>query len=114
MLRATLLVLVVIGVGGCGGAESNQSSPASPPPSGGASATTEFPQSIGAARSDLDKDEHDVQLASSDCQAACKALASMERAADQLCLVAEPQECSDARVRVDRAKRAVSAQCGGC
>jgi hypothetical protein len=69
---------------------------------------------IGNARSDFQGREHDVELAASDCQAACKALASLERAANHLCAVAEPDECTDARVRVDRAKRAVTSQCGGC
>ena len=69
---------------------------------------------IGNARADFQGREHDVELAASDCQAACKALASLERAANHLCAVAEPDECTDARVRVDRAKRAVTSQCGGC
>lgn len=69
---------------------------------------------IGNARADFQGREHDVELAASDCQAACKALASLERAANHLCAVAEPEECTDARVRVDRAKRAVTSQCGGC
>ncbi len=74
----------------------------------------EFPEFIGAARADVDKATHDVDLALSDCQSACKALASLERSVNHLCLVAEPEECSDARVRFDRARRAVLAQCGGC
>ena len=69
---------------------------------------------IGNARNDFQGREHDVELAASDCQAACKALASLERAANHLCAVAEPDECTDARSRVDRARRAVSQQCGGC
>jgi hypothetical protein len=69
---------------------------------------------IGNARGDFQGREHDVELAASDCQAACKALASLERAANHLCAVAEPEECTDARVRVDRAKRAVTSQCGSC
>ena len=69
---------------------------------------------IGNARADFQGRERDVELAASDCQAACKALASLERAANHLCAVAEPDECTDARARVDRAKRAVTSQCGGC
>ena len=69
---------------------------------------------IGAARQDFQTTEHDFQIAATDCQAACKALASLERAANHLCAVAEPDECTDARSRVDRARRAVSQQCGGC
>ena len=80
----------------------------------GAGGANEFPASIGVARADLDKAAHDVDLALSDCQSACKALASFERSVTHLCLVAEPEECSDARVRFDRARRAILAQCGGC
>jgi hypothetical protein len=69
---------------------------------------------IGNARNDFQGREHDVELAGSDCQAACKALASLERAANHLCAVAEPEECTDARVRADRARRAVTSQCGSC
>ena len=69
---------------------------------------------IGAARQDFQTSEHDFQVAATDCQAACKALASLERAANHLCAVAEPDECTDARARVDRARRAISQQCGGC
>lgn len=109
MLRRALVVVVLVG---CGGAmEANKSASPASAPSGGAS---EFPESVGAAREEMTKDERDVEIASSDCQAACKALASLERAADRLCMVAEPQECSDARVRVDRAKRAITEKCGGC
>ena len=119
MLRALLTssAVALALAAGCGGAATAEKSAPAAPSGGaaaGASGTSDFPPSVGAARSDFDREEHEVQLASSDCQAACKALASMERAADRLCLVAEPQECSDARVRVDRAKRAISAQCGGC
>src|SRR5580765_4583606 len=69
---------------------------------------------IGNARSDFQARQHEIELAASDCTAACKALASLERAANHLCAVAEPEECTDARARVDRAKRAVTSQCGGC
>jgi hypothetical protein len=69
---------------------------------------------IAAGRADFQKNAHDFDLAATDCTLACKALASLERAADHLCAVAEPDECTDARARVDRAKRAVQSQCGGC
>ena len=69
---------------------------------------------IGNARSDFQGSARELELAASDCQAACKALSSLERAANHLCAVAEPDECTDARARVDRARRAVTSQCGGC
>lgn len=69
---------------------------------------------LAAGRADYQKSAHDFDVEAGDCTLACKALASLERAADHLCAVAEPEECTDARARVDRAKRAVNMQCGGC
>ena len=69
---------------------------------------------IGAGRGDFQKNVQEFDRVSTDCAVACKALASLERAANHLCAVAEPEECNDARVRVDRARRAVQSQCGGC
>jgi hypothetical protein len=96
----------------CAAAESSQSKTPS-----GAGAKEEHPAewyTIGNARNDFQSREREIELAAADCQAACKALASLERAANHLCAVAEPEECTDARARVDRVKRAVSSQCGGC
>jgi len=91
------------------------------PASGGASPGAKGAEShpaewytVGAGRADFEKNEHDFDRVATDCTLACKALASLERAANHLCAVAEPDECNDARVRVDRARRAVEAQCGGC
>lgn len=84
-------------------------------PSGGAAEThpSEW-YTVGAGRSDFQRSEQEFDQVSTDCAVACKALASLERAANHLCAVAEPEECSDARVRVDRARRAVEAKCSGC
>jgi hypothetical protein len=88
------------------------SSPQAKTPATGAHPSAWY--TIGAGRADYQKSLHDFDQVSADCTLACKALASLKRAADHLCVVAEPEECSDARVRVDRARRAVEAQCGGC
>jgi hypothetical protein len=101
-------------VAACAASESSTTKSTTPATGGGAGGATEFPESIGSARAEHDKAAHDVDLALSDCQNACKALASLERAVNHLCLVAEPEECTDARVRFDRARRAVNAQCSGC
>jgi hypothetical protein len=106
MVRKSAALLFVVA---CAADQSKSASPAG--------AKEEHPAewyTIGNARADFQGREHDIELAASDCQAACKALASLERAANHLCAVAEPEECTDARVRVDRAKRAVQSQCGGC
>ena len=108
MVRKAAVVFFVLFVVACA-ASSSESKSAAPAGSG-----SEEWKTIGAARSDFQARERDVELAASDCQAACKALASLERAANHLCAVSEPDECTDARARVDRAKRAVTSQCGGC
>ncbi len=110
--RSCVALVVCVGAVVVACASSDASSKAvSPSGSGGA----DFPESIGAARGELEKASHEVDQANAaDCQAACKALASLERAANHLCMVAEPDECTDARSRLDRARRAITAQCGGC
>ena len=106
--------LLAVGLCACGvaacAAESSAPKTAAPPGATGEA----MPPSIGAARSELTEREHDFEMAGADCEKACKALASLQRAADHLCVLSEPDECADARARVDRARRAVSAQCGGC
>jgi hypothetical protein len=94
--------------GGCAAGEPSTQAPKNAPPH-----PPEW-YTLAAGRIDFQKSEHDFELAATDCTLACKALASLERAANHLCAVAEPDECNDARVRVDRARRAVNAQCGGC
>ena len=112
MLRKTAaLLLAVSAVVACAAGSSESKSVT--PSNGGESHPAEW-YTIGAARQDFQTSEHDFQVAATDCQAACKALASLERAANHLCAVSEPDECTDARARVDRARRAVSQQCGGC
>jgi hypothetical protein len=114
MLRRTLLILFIAAVvAACASAESSGAK--STTPAGGTA--DQHPAewyTIGNARNDFQGRQREFDLAASDCQAACKALASLERAANHLCAVSEPEECTDARARVDRAKRAISQQCGGC
>jgi len=56
----------------------------------------------------------------SDCTKMCKALASMQRAADHLCdlvknaAVTDKKKCTDAKARVDHARDKVLSACGGC
>jgi hypothetical protein len=108
MVRKALLLAMVVG---CAGGQESKGSTTTPGATGGAG---EFPETIGAARTDLEKSAKEVDASLSDCQTACKALASLERSVNRLCMVAQPEECSDARVRFDQARRAVLAQCGGC
>jgi MYXO-CTERM domain-containing protein len=57
--------------------------------------------------------EYDA-LSTSDCLAACKALASMQRAADRLCELDTGTTCAEARAKVDDARRRVRAACPMC
>lgn len=57
--------------------------------------------------------QRELELAGSDCAAACRALGSMERATARLCTL-EEASCEDVRVRLLRSRERVRASCGGC
>jgi hypothetical protein len=92
-------------------------SPPPPPPS-----PADQPTERGAARiaagAELARAQRDLELAASDCESACRALASMERATSHLCSLAEEPDdqrrCDDARLRLTAARGRVRAACGGC
>jgi hypothetical protein len=69
---------------------------------------------MNAARGDLDRAESQVSAAMSDCATACRALESMERAAEHLCALDGGSECGRARERLEAARQRVRASCGGC
>jgi hypothetical protein len=99
----------------CGGAEAASPTSAAPdnktaPEAAGSTVVPE----VGAARADFDRAENQVGAATGDCAAACRALASMQRAADHLCSVDGGPECARARQRVDTARERVQASCGQC
>ena len=114
----------------CGGSAAPESvTPASS--SGGSTASPDMtPQNAGAqnttppndtrsvrmnaARSDLDRAESQISAAMSDCATACRALESMERAAEHLCALDNGTECGRARERLEAARQRVRASCGGC
>lgn len=62
--------------------------------------------------------ELDIATSERDCSRACRALESMERAAQQVCELArspeERRECASAGEQVDKARTKVQAACGGC
>jgi hypothetical protein len=66
----------------------------------------------------MDRAQSAVEAAAGDCSAACRALASMERAADHLCdLAGDPEDqrrCDDARRRVIAAREHIKSACGTC
>ena len=69
---------------------------------------------MNAARGELDRSEAQVNAAMSDCATACRALESMERAAEHLCALDDGSECGRARERLEAARQRVRASCGGC
>jgi MYXO-CTERM domain-containing protein len=58
-------------------------------------------------------DEH-AALSTQDCVTACKAAASIRRAADKICGLEPGRRCSDARAKADDAQRRVQAACPDC
>jgi hypothetical protein len=68
---------------------------------------------LAEARRDLD-----IATSERDCARACRALESMERAAEQVCELArspdERRECTAAGEQVDKARTKVQSACGGC
>lgn len=103
------------------GQPSEEPTPSAAPPA--AAATSPGDASSGArareaARAELARAQRDLETANSDCAAACRALASMERATDHLCALAgdsdDQSRCDDARRKVLAARERVRSTCGSC
>lgn len=58
--------------------------------------------------------EEHAALSTQDCVTACKALASIRRAADKICGLEPGPRCVDARAKADDAQRRVQAACPDC
>lgn len=148
MNRASLwLPLVLCAVCGCAGAAPAKAPPASPaaapanaesPPAGSPATELEGPRAApspapppvettqptqpeaarASARVEMDRAERELDTAAGDCQSACRALASMERATTHLCSLADQDDdrrrCEDARRRLSEARNRVRAACGAC
>ncbi|MEZ4261345.1 MAG: hypothetical protein R3B36_19870 [Polyangiaceae bacterium] len=73
---------------------------------------------IAAAARDVDVASRELDVAAGDCQAACRALGSMDRSAGRICELArgtdETQRCDEAKRRVLGARDKVRATCGAC
>lgn len=119
--------LVVVGmIGGvfvaaCGGAaESPAQTPSQTNPSTAApesvhtAGVADRSPEVANARGEIDRAERQIGASQGDCAAACRALASMERAAEHLCALDSGVECGHARDRVEAARERVRASCGGC
>jgi hypothetical protein len=53
-------------------------------------------------------------LSTQDCATACKALASIRRAADKICALEPGPRCADARAKADDAQHRVQSACPDC
>jgi hypothetical protein len=95
------------------------------PPAAAAPPNTAPPMgqpAVGGARAvalgELERSEHELKASPGDCATACRALASMERAAAQICSLTgesgDAAQCDDARRRLLSARDRVRSACGGC
>ncbi|WP_437932110.1 hypothetical protein WMF37_23610 [Sorangium sp. So ce291] len=97
-------------------------SPAAPPPATSPAppappaATGSAPRPTTAGREHPSKKAEAEQVSAAPCETACRALASMSRAAQHLCGLAgdADQRCDAARTRVKSATDRVEAQCPRC
>lgn len=87
--------------------------------------TTAVPTLAFAADAGAPKSDHDVvklgvdiqeqlELLSRDCTTACRALQSIQRAADRICELEPGERCKDAKSKADDAARKVHASCPDC
>ncbi|MGK3983407.1 hypothetical protein WME99_10230 [Sorangium sp. So ce136] len=94
-------------------------SPAAPPPAPAPAppaAADSAPRATTAGRERPSKKAEAEQVSAAPCETACRALASMSRAAQHLCGLAgdADQRCDAARTRVKSATDRVEAQCPRC
>lgn len=84
-------------------------------PGGGANSRT---MAFSAALDEVDSSQRQLDVAAGDCNNACRALGSMDRAAGRLCSLAqgndEGRRCDDAKKKVYSARDRVKQTCGAC
>lgn len=92
------------------------STPASP--AGGAGGATSRAMALQSAASEVESSQRELDVAAGDCRNACRALASMDRAAGKVCALSQGdgdgRRCEDARTRVYSARDRVRSTCGEC
>lgn len=106
-LVLTLLVYATAACSGAAGGEGAKTVVVQPPPSGGT------PVSDPKAISDLDLGERRIEVAGSDCAAACAGLSTMTRARIKLCSP-RTSACEDAERREGDARKKVAGFCEDC
>lgn len=97
-------------------AGSSSYAPAPPPP---ALPGQPAKPSLQASSADLDKAARELDVAAGDCTTACRALASMDRAAGRICNLSsgsdeDGKRCTDAKERVYSARDKVKSTCNVC
>lgn len=84
-------------------------------PGGGATSRT---MAFSSALDEVDTSQRQLDVAAGDCNNACRALGSMDRACGRLCGLAqgsdESRRCEDAKKKVYSARDRVKQTCGAC
>jgi hypothetical protein len=112
---ATMTETPSTGAGGAG-----TSGVAAPMPSEKTPGSDGMVDDVAHAQIQFEESNKAFSAASGDCASMCKALSSMQRAADHLCGLTKDdgdsgkKRCDDAQAKVDGAKERVKATCGGC
>ncbi|MEI7891449.1 MAG: hypothetical protein WCI05_00070 [Myxococcales bacterium] len=113
-------LVLVFALGACGGAGRPASAPAvttpAPPAAPAASVWAGGVDRGQALEAEINRTSMELELAVAQCLVACRALASMERAVEQLCVLSEQEDerCKRARERLVRARDLVMRACGTC
>ncbi len=102
-------------------ADPPQPSVTTPPalsPNGRYAAPPNRAAALAQASGEIDSSQRELDVAGGDCRNACRALASMDRAAGRLCGLAqsndEVRRCGDAKTKVYSARDKVRNTCGRC
>jgi hypothetical protein len=106
------IVVLSLLLGGCGGSKFAGGA-AAPPPAPSPPESSEEGREADPA---IDfGDAHAAFEAANGCTDLCRALGSMRRAVERLCVVDETTErCKQARAKIDAAETKVLETCGGC
>ena len=99
-------------------AESAPPAPPPPPPPASSMQPGGGPSTLQKARGDFETAQRELDVAASDCRAACRALGSMDRAAGHLCDLAsgvsDRARCEEAKTKLYSARDRVRTTCGTC
>jgi hypothetical protein len=109
-MRSLVLTLLVYASACSGGSSGQGAKTVVEPP---ASGTTSTPVADPKAIADLDLGERRIEVAGSDCAAACNGLTTMTRARIKLCSP-RTSTCDDAEKREGDARKKVAAFCEAC